>query len=127
MMKIGIDLDNTINASEESIEFFSILTNLLIVEHKIYIITAREPGTEQEIAEELDHFGIEYSEIVITDKKAEYIREQGISIFFEDTDEFLLTIPSSVVVFKLRESGNFDFSKKKWITSRKNSILIDDK
>ncbi len=66
-MKIGIDLDHCITADKNSIEFFSIMTNLLIAEHRIYIITNREPNTEQGIAEELDCLGIEYSEIVITD------------------------------------------------------------
>ena len=86
-MKIAIDLDNTLNASRNSIEFFSILTHLLIAEHRIYILTNREPNTEQDIAEELDYLGVEYNEIVITDKKAEYIKEQGITIFFENEDE----------------------------------------
>jgi hypothetical protein len=124
-MKIAIDLDNTINASRDSIEFFSVLTNLLIPEHKIYIITDREPGTEQQIADELDYLGIEYSQIVITDKKSDYIKEQGITIFFENQDEYFLGLGEDVVVFKIRESGNFDFAEKKWITSSKNSILID--
>ena len=126
-MKIGIDLDNTITASKESIEFFSVLTNLLIAEHRIYIITAREPNSEQDIAGELDLYGIEYSEIVITDNKAEYIRGEGkgISIFFEDCDEFLLEVPSSVVVFKIRESMNFDFAEKKWLANKKTTKMLD--
>ena len=86
-MKIAIDLDFTITADKNSIEFFSILTHLLIAEHRIYILTNREPNTEQDIAEELDYLGVEYNEIVITDKKAEYIKEQGITIFFENEDE----------------------------------------
>lgn len=124
-MKIAIDLDNTISASKQSIEFFSVMTNLLIVGHKIFIITAREPNTEQDVADELDLYGIEYSEIVISEKKAEYIREQGISIFFDDCDEFFLELGEEVTVFKIREAGNFDFAEKKWITSKRNSILID--
>ena len=71
-MKIAVDLDHTITASQSSIEFFSILTHLLDSEHKIYIVTDREPGTEQDIADELYHLGIEYSKIVITDEKAKY-------------------------------------------------------
>lgn len=125
-MKIALDLDNTITASQQSIEFFRVMTHLLIAEHKIYIITNREPGTEQEIAEELDLYGIDYTEIVITDKKAEYIREQGITIFFENTDETFLELGEEVTVFKIREAGNFSFTEKKWLTSRQNSILIDD-
>ena len=74
-MKIAIDLDNTITADKNSIEFFSVLTNLLIPEHRIYILTNRTPNSEQDIAEELHTLGIDYNRIVITDKKAEYIKE----------------------------------------------------
>ena len=125
-MKIAIDLDNTITASKQSIEFFSIMTNLLIPDHRISILTNREPNTEQEIADELHVLGIDYSEIVITGKKAEYIREHGITIFFENEDEYFLELGEEITVLKIREDGNFSFAEKKWITSRRNSILIDE-
>ena len=67
-MKIGIDLDNTITASKQSIEFFSILTNLLIAENKIYIITNRKPGTHQDVANELDCLGIDFNQITLLSK-----------------------------------------------------------
>ena len=125
-LSIAIDLDNTITASRQSIEFFSILTNLLIPEHRIYILTARELGTEQEVAEELDYLNIDYSEIVITGQKAQYITDNKITIFFENSDEYFLEVPESTTVFKVRECHNFSFAEKKWITSRRNSILIDE-
>lgn len=124
-MKIALDLDNTITADKNSIEFFSILTQLFIAKHRIYIITNREPGTEQKIAEELDFLGIEYNEIVITPNKAEYIRDHNITIFYENTDEYHLEIDENVTVFKIREPGNFSFPERKWITSKRNSIFID--
>lgn len=123
-MKVALDLDNTIDASKESIEFFSILTNLLIAEHKIYIITAREPNTEQDIAEELDLYGVEYSEIVITNAKAEYIRKQGITIFFENQDEFFQELSlDEILVFKIRESGNWEDGR--WLGNKKTTKMID--
>ena len=124
MMKLAIDLDNTLNSSKTSIEFFSTLTHLLIAEHRIVILTNREPNSEQEIADELDYLGIEYSEIIITDKKAEYIKNNNITIFFENTDEYFLELSEKVVVFKIRESGNFDFSEKKWIGNKKTTKMI---
>lgn len=124
-MKIAIDLDNTITASKESIEFFSILTHLLIPENKIYILTNREPNTEQQIADELDYFEIEYSEIVITANKARYIRDNNITIFFENTDEYFLELGEEVTVFKIREDGNFSFADKKWIGSKTTTKMID--
>ena len=124
-MKIGIDLDNTITADRTSIEFFSVLSQLFITSHKIYIITNREPNTEQAIAEELDYLGIDYSEIVITADKAQFIKENNIKILFEDTDEYFLELGEEVTVFKIREDGNFDFAAKKWIGSEKNTKMID--
>ena len=111
-MKIAIDLDNTINASRDSIEFFEILTHLLIAEHRIYILSNREPNTEQQVADELDYLGIEYSQIVITEKKAEYIKDNNISVYFENEDEYFLELGEEVTVFKIREPGNFSFSDK---------------
>ena len=125
-MKIAIDLDNTITASKNSIKFFSILTHLLFPENEIYIITNRAPNSKQEIIKELDILGIDYSEIIITDKKVEYITANDINIFFEDTDRYFLEIGPETTVFKIREDGNFSFAKKKWITSKQNSILIDE-
>ena len=125
MMKIAIDLDNTLNASKTSIEFFSVLTHLLIAEHRIVILTDREPNSEQEIADELDYLGIEYSEIVITSKKAEFIRQQGITIFFENSDEYFLELGEEVVVFKIREDGNFSFAEKKWIGNNHTTKMLD--
>ena len=124
MDKIAIDLDNTITASKQSIEFFEVLTHLLDPEFEIHILTNREPGTEQDVADELDYLGIEYSEIVITANKEEYIREQGITIFFENEDESFLELGEEVVVFKIREAGNFSFSEKKWIGSNKTTKMI---
>jgi hypothetical protein len=125
MIKIAIDLDNTLNSSKGSIEFFSVLSHLLIVEHRIVILTDREPNTEQNVAEELDYLGIEYNQIVITSKKAEYIRQQGITIFFENQDEYFLELGEEVTVFKIREDGNFDFAEKKWIGSNKTTKMLD--
>ena len=125
-MKIGIDLDNTINASKDSIEFFSVLTHLLIPEHRIVILTDREPGTEQQVAEELDYLGIDYSQIVITGKKADYILQTGITIYFENCDDYFLELPQDITVFKVRESHNFSFAEKRWIGSRNTTKMIDE-
>ena len=123
-MNIAIDLDNTITASKQSIEFFETLTHLLIAEHRIYILTNREPNTEQQVADELDYLGIEYSQIVITSQKAQYIKDNKITIYFENEDEYFLELGEEVTVFKIREDGNFSFSDKKWIGSKKTVKMI---
>ena len=121
---IAIDLDSTITADRNSVEFFEILTHLIIAEHQIYIITNREPGTEQEVADELDYLGIEYSEIAITDKKADYIRQNKITIFFENQDESFQELKlEETVVFKIRESGNWENGR--WLGSKKTTKMID--
>ena len=115
-MKIALDLDNTITASQQSIEVFSLLSKLFIKSHEIIILTNREPGSEKEIADELKKLNICYSQIIITAEKADYILKNNIQVFFEDTDNYFLNLPENVLVFKVREAGNFDFMKKKWIT-----------
>ena len=124
MMKIAIDLDNTITASRDSIEFFEILTHLLCPIHEIFILTNREPGTEQQVADELDYMGIEYSQIVITAQKAQYIKDKRITVYFENEDEYFLELGEEVTVFKIREDGNFSFAEKKWIGSKKTVKMI---
>lgn len=125
-MNIAIDLDCTVTGSPESIEFFSILTHLLCPSHKVYILTDAESGTEQLIAEELDDLGIDYSEIVITSEKAQFIKDNNITIYFEDTDEYFLELGPEVMIFKVRGETNFNFSAKKWYGSENTTQMIDD-
>lgn len=125
-MKIAIDLDNTITASKQSIEFFRFLTAAFIKQNKIYILTNREQCSEPKIANELEKLNISYSHIVITSNKAEFIKQKGIEVFIDDTDEYFLNIPETVLVFKIREEGNFDFAERKWIASRRTVKLIDE-
>lgn len=89
-MNIAIDLDNTITASRQSIEFLEVLTHLLWSDHKIYILTDREPNSEQLVADELDYMGIEYSRIIITKDKAQFLKDNNIEIYLED-EEFLFS------------------------------------
>ena len=124
-MKVAIDIDGTITTgNQESIDFFGVLTNLLIDNHSIYILTNREKGSEQDIAVELDYYGIDYTDIIITDNKADFILWNEVSIYFENEDENFISLPESVLVFKVRESGNFDFTSGKWIYSEKTGMLV---
>jgi hypothetical protein len=124
-VKIGIDLDNTINASAESMEFFKILTHSLINKHQIYIITNREIGTEEPISQELAKYEIVYSGIIITDQKARYIKENGITILFDNEDRYFLELDADVTVFKIREEYNFDFEAHKWRSSKDSTIIVE--
>ena len=70
-MKIGIDLDNTITASKDSVEFFRVITHLLIPEHDIVILTNRDESDRENTEQELDVLGIRYNKMVLTADKAE--------------------------------------------------------
>lgn len=120
---IGLDLDNCITAEPE---FFRIICYLLYPTYDVHIITNRDKADRDNTINELKELGIQYSHLVLTSQKDEYVEQNGINILFENEDEYFLEIPESTTVFKVREPGNFDFAEKKWITSRKNSILIDE-
>ena len=118
MLKIGIDLDDCITYCPF---FFKTLTDAMQSVAEIHIITNREqtPENEAVIRKELDELGIFYHHLVVTGKKAEYILEKGITVLFDDTDEYFLSLPESVKVFKMREPWNFDFENHKWLYNDK--------
>ena len=128
-IKIAIDLDDTINLSCNSMTFFSLITNSLKDIAYIYIITNRDIDNEsrRKTREELSLLNIHYDKLVITENKSNYILSEGITVFFDDTDENFLDLPESILVFKTREAGNFDFLAKKWIYGDKTGINIDKK
>ena len=128
-MKIGFDLDNTINENANTIAFFSLITNVLKSKAEIHIITNREKSekSRQETIIELDKYGIHYDKLMITSDKHNYIIDNGITIYIDDTDEVFINLPETVTVFKIREGGNFDFDQHKWVYGNKTGINIDDK
>lgn len=127
MIKIGIDIDNTINASNQSALFFQLITSTLDAE--IHVITNRDTRDQsrQETIQELKSLNINYDELVITANKYDYIINNNINVYFDDTDEYFIDLPESVTVFKIREPGNFDFDQKKWIYGDKTGMNIDHK
>lgn len=118
-MKIAIDIDNTITASKNSVEFFRMLTTLCISKHQIIIISNRDEADRETTEEDLDVLGIRYNKLILTADKAEYILKHGVEFVFEDTDEYFLELPETITVFKIREEGNFCFTEHKWIGSKK--------
>lgn len=123
MLKIGIDLDDCITYCPD---FFKAMTNSMNDLAEIHIITNREqtPESETNTRNDLDELGIHYHHLVITPDKTDYIIKNGISIYFDDTDEYFLDLPESVTVFKIREPWNFDFENKKWVYSEKTGKTI---
>jgi uncharacterized HAD superfamily protein len=128
-LKIGIDIDFTITASPESEAFFALITNVLKDKAEIHIITNRPPTEKgrSETIQELSQLNIHYDYLEITADKAEYILSKGISVYFDDTDEYFLSLPQNVTVFKIREVGNFDFTKHKWVYGDKTGFNFDQR
>jgi hypothetical protein len=121
-MKIGVDLDATITAYPE---FFNAFTKAMTAAgHEIHVITDRPPGTEMFIAEQLGAYGITYHTIRIARDKAAYIIAEGISVLFDDMDDYFVGLPESVAVFKTREHYNFDFDDQKWRCSPKTTKIL---
>ena len=100
------------------------MTNAIQNMVEIHIITNREQTPENKVAirKELDELGIFYHHLVVTGNKAEYVLKEGITVLFDDTDEYFLSLPESVKVFKMREPWNFDFENHKWIYSGKTDV-----
>ncbi len=126
-MKIAVDIDGCI--TEYPAVFAQLLEGMVpLARHRVYILTNREPGTEKEIANELAGYGIKphmYAQIVITPDKADFIIKNGITLFFENTDEYFQKLPPSVCVMKVREDGNFNYETGKWIYGNKTGESID--
>jgi hypothetical protein len=112
VFKIGVDLDGTIS---EFPGFFKLFTRVMArAGCKIYVITDRAPGTEDDVRCELEMYGITYDVLKITGDKARYILHEGIGVLFDDVDEYFLELPEDVAVFKVRQKCNFDFSRGMW-------------
>jgi hypothetical protein len=122
MLKMGLDLDDCITYCPL---FFKSMTNAMRKVAEIHIITNREqtPENEAVITNELKELGIFYHRLAVTGNKADYILKNGITIFFDDTDEYFLNLPESVTVFKIREPWNFDFENHKWLYNNKTDMI----
>lgn len=117
---LGIDLDGTI---DESPDFFSIITHLW--QGKIYIITYRNDldSTQNDLLK----YNIKYNEIILVNsfaEKSEHIINNNIKFYFDDMDEVIQHIPDHVKVFKVRNGGNFNYHKKKWLYSKRTGEEI---
>ena len=121
MLKIAFDLDGTCNEYQQ---YFSLISNALKGKAVIYIITSRDPDDYNDTEKELKELEIYYDHLAITDNKAEYILEEGISVLYEDTDEYFLELPESVAIFMVRNGGNFCFTKKKWVYGDRTGYKI---
>ncbi len=125
--RIMLDIDNTITYAPE---FLAELTQRFKDIAEIHIVTARCPDRDKEespnTAEELAALGVHYDHLVFTCEKAVYCIQKNINIIFEDSDEFFQNLPKEVIVFKIRETCNFDWKSKRWIYDDKTGVHIGD-
>lgn len=109
---IGIDLDGTIT---ENTLFFHVFSHNW--PGRIIIVTFRDDYDKAE--QDLASLYIKYDELVLAEDmdKSSIIEKYNIDVYFDDQDEMIKNIPSSVSVLKMRNGGNFDFDENKWIYS----------
>ena len=50
-------------------------------------------------------------------QKADVIARLGITVYIDDQDEVLMHVPMNVTILKMRNGGNYDDAKKKWLYS----------
>jgi hypothetical protein len=120
-MKIALDIDGCITQYPK---FFSMLSQCMKQQARIYVITNRDPGTRAQIEEELREYGVAFHELIITVDKAKFIMEHGIEVLYEDTDECFLELPSTVCVCKVREPGNFNYETRRWFYGPRTGEII---
>ena len=125
-LNISFDLDGTIISTKTSVLFFRMMSHLLYPEANIFILTSRQPGTEAQIIDELAEMSILYHDIIITDKKAEFIISNDISVVFENEDEQMKKLGREILVLKAKEEGNYNYKKDLWIGSKNTVEMIDE-
>jgi hypothetical protein len=110
---LGIDIDGTI---DEAPFFFKTLA--AVWPGKIIILTFRDDRAKT--VADLARFGIRWDEVILVDSfeaKSRIIEEKGILAYFDDQPEILKHVPPTVIVFLIRNEGNFDSEDRKWMFS----------
>ncbi len=124
-MRIALDIDGTIS---EHPEFFAVLSSALrAAGHYVLVLTYRDPANTDSTKAQLAGWCVEFDELVIApslEGKGELCAAHGVNLFFDDQDECIATVPESVVVCKVRNGGNFNFKRRKWISTGSLTELI---
>jgi hypothetical protein len=124
-MKVALDIDGTIS---EHPEFFAVLSAALrAAGHQVVILTYRDPARAEATRAHLAAWGIQFDELVIApslEAKGELCGTFGVDLFFDDQDECIVTVPQNVLVCKVRNGGNFDFGRRRWLSTSRLTELI---
>lgn len=117
---LGIDIDGVV---DQAPLFFSVLTNTW--PGKVFVISFRDDKTKAE--EVLKKHKIRCDALILVnsfEEKARVIKEEGISVFFDDQPEILQHISPTCDVMLVRNEGNFDFTDRKWMLSKQTGKIV---
>lgn len=124
-MKVALDIDGTIS---EHPEFFAVLSAALrAAGHQVIVLSYRDPSRMEATRAHLAAWGIAFDELVIApslEAKGELCGSLGVDLFFDDQDECIATVPEGVLVCKVRNGGNFDFARRRWLSTSRLTELI---
>jgi hypothetical protein len=124
-MNIALDIDGTI--SERPDFFAELSTSFRRAGHRVLVLTYRDPARADATRVQLAAWGVEFDQLVIApslNSKGAMCAAHGVHLFFDDQDECIADVPESVLVFKVRNGGNFDFDSRRWLSTSKLTELI---
>ena len=124
-MRIALDIDGTI--SEHPRFFAELSTSFRAAGHEILVLTYRDPHRVEATEAQLVEWGVSYDRLVF----AQSLEEKGrlcvthqVDLFIDDQDECIADVPAEVLVLKVRNGGNFDFDRSRWISTSRLTDLI---
>lgn len=124
-MIIALDIDGTIS---ERPDFFALLSVAFRrAGHCVIVLTYRDPARADATKTQLAAWGVEFDELVIAESltgKGKLCADHGVDLFFDDQDECIVGVPESVLVCKVRNGGNFDFTSRRWVSTARLTRLI---
>jgi hypothetical protein len=124
-MKVALDIDGTIS---EHPEFFAMLSSALrAAGHRVIILTYRDPDRGEATRTQLATWGVDFDELVIApslEAKGQLCGSLGVNLFFDDQDECITAVPEQVLVCKVRNGGNFNFARQRWLSTSQLTDLI---
>jgi len=103
-MKFAFDVDGVITVYPE---MFSILTNALVqAGHEVYIMTDYDEYYRAQREQELQEYGIAYTELLITGHKEDMCRQRQIDYLLDDDREYFNAVqPLTIHIGKMSQDG----------------------
>ena len=125
-MNVALDIDGTIS---EHPQFFAALSVALRAGgHRVLILTYRDAARTESTKAELSRWGIQFEKLLLARSMAEkgtLCEVHNVDVFFDDQDECITPVPERVLVFKVRNGGNFDFDRRKWVSTSRLTRLLE--